>query len=511
MSGTAVAPAPTVRRAPVVVPRWAWIALLAVIAVVAFAIRLRLLTHSGGLDGSDVYDDGVYYAAADALVHGRLPYRDFLFLQPPGTLLVLAPFAWVGALTRDGYGVVAARLAFMAIGAANAVLAGVLARRFGFTAAVIAGLGYAVLFPAAYSERSTLLEPLGTLGILLAVLFAERAGRWPRAGMLLAGLAAGAAVGMKIWYIVPLLIIGAFSWRRAIRYLIGAVVAGCAIYLPFLIAAPEPMIREILLDQLGRPRMTTQPLVNRVSSFLGAPDLHRYLPSSLDHVLSPHKIGLLLALVALVCVVAALTVPGARLHPVLLVAAVLILLASPSYFLHYGVLAAPFLATTVGIGTARLLGFVGNAPARTALAAVVVVAVLALNVPVDVRKRTSEWVPTTVLRPAAQQVEGCITTDDPHILAALDVLSRDLERGCRLWPDVTGYTYDRDSYEVAGEELPRPENPRWQRDVAAYLLSGQAVIVHRGATGLSPATARLVRSGPVLARSGTWTLHAVQH
>jgi alpha-1,2-mannosyltransferase len=497
VSGTALAPAPAVRRAPVAVPRWAWIALLAVIAVVAFAIRYRLLTHPGGLDGSDVYDDGVYYAAADALVHGRLPYRDFLFLQPPGTLLVLTPFAWVGALTRDGFGVVAARLAFMAIGAANAVLAGVLARRFGFAAAVIAGLGYAVLFPAAYSERSTLLEPLGTLGILLAVFFAERAERWPRAGMLLAGLAAGAAVGMKIWYVVPLLIIGAFHWRRTIRYLIGAAVAGAVIYLPFLIAGPEPMIREVVLDQLGRPRMTTQPLVNRLASFLGAPDLHRYLPLPLYHLLSPHKIGLVLALVALVCVAAALTVPGARLHPVLLVAAVVVLLASPSYFLHYGVLTAPFLATTMGIGTARLVGLVRSTPARTALAGLVLVAVLALNLPVDLVRRTSEWVPTTVLRPAAQHVRGCITTDDPHILAALDVLSRDLERGCPLWPDVTGYTYDRDSYKVAGAEVPRQQNPRWQRDVAAYLLSGDAVIVHRAATGLTPATARLVRSGPI--------------
>ncbi|MCU1473529.1 hypothetical protein [Amnibacterium sp.] len=511
MSGTAVAVVPTARRAPVVVPGWAWIALLAVIAVVAFAIRLRLLVHPGGLDASDVYDDGVYYAAADALVHGRLPYRDFLFLQPPGTVLVLAPFAWIGSLTRDGFGVVAARLVFMAIGAANAVLAATLARRFGFTAAVIAGLGYAVLFPAAYSERSTLLEPLGTLGILLAVLFAERAERWPRAGMLLSGLAAGAAVGMKIWYVVPLLVIGAFHWRRAVRYLAGAAISGVLIYVPFLIAGPEPMIREVVLDQLGRPRMTTQPLVNRLASFLGAPDLRRYLPTSLDGLLGPHQLGVVLAVVTLVCVIATLTLRDARVHAVLLAAGAVVLLASPSYFLHYGVLTAPFLAITVGVGTARLVGLLRNTAARTALAAVVLLAVLALNVPVDVTKRTSEWVPTTVLRPAAQRVQGCITTDDPHILAALDVLSRDLERGCPLWPDVTGWTYDRDSTKVAGQEAPRVQNLPWQRDVAAYLLSGDAVIVHRPSTGLSPATKRLVQAGPVLARSGDWTLHAVEH
>jgi hypothetical protein len=55
VSSTAVAEAPVDRRAPVVVPGWAWIALLAVVAV---AVRHRLLTHPGGLDGSDGYDDG---------------------------------------------------------------------------------------------------------------------------------------------------------------------------------------------------------------------------------------------------------------------------------------------------------------------------------------------------------------------------------------------------------------------------------------------------------------------
>jgi alpha-1,2-mannosyltransferase len=509
VTAVAVEPARTERRPPVAVPGWAWIALLVVVAIVAFAIRYRLLTHPGGLDSSDVYDDGVYYAAADALVHGRLPYRDFLFLQPPGTVLVLAPFAWLGSLTRDGFGVVAARLAFMSIGAANAVLAGVLARRFGFFAATLAGLGYAVLFPAAYSERSTLLEPLGTLGILLAVFFAERAERWPRAGMLLAGLAAGIAVGMKIWYVVPLVVIGAFHWRRAGRYLVGAAVSGGLIYLPFLIAGPEPMIREVVLDQLGRPRLTEQTPLRRAASFLGSPDLHAHLAKPLSAIFSQNKIGLVLVVVALVCLVAAFTVPGARVHPTLLVAAVVVLMTSPSYYLHYGALTAPFLATTVGIGAARLLRAIPSRALAAALGALVLLSVLVLNVPVDVVKRTSVWVPTTVLRPAAQRVQGCVMTDDPQILAALDVLSRNLDRGCPLWPDVTGYTYDRDSVEVNGREVPRIDNAVWQQDVARYLLSGQAVIVHRAATALDPVTNRLVRSGPVLARSGTWTLHAV--
>ena len=45
------------------------------------------------------YDAGVYYSAADALIHGRTPYRDFLLLHPPGLMLTLTPFAAIGRLS----------------------------------------------------------------------------------------------------------------------------------------------------------------------------------------------------------------------------------------------------------------------------------------------------------------------------------------------------------------------------------------------------------------------------
>ena len=50
--------------------------------------------------GDNGYDDGVHYAAAASLIHGRLPYRDFLFLQPPAMVLAASPFAWLGSLRR---------------------------------------------------------------------------------------------------------------------------------------------------------------------------------------------------------------------------------------------------------------------------------------------------------------------------------------------------------------------------------------------------------------------------
>ncbi|MGN6743967.1 MAG: glycosyltransferase 87 family protein [Amnibacterium sp.] len=510
MSATAVrprAPGAALRRAPGT-KRWLWLGFLAALGVVAFLIRLRLLTATGGLDGTDGYDDGVYYAAADALVHGRLPYRDFLFLQPPGVVLAIAPFAWLGSLTQDPIGVTAARLAFEAVGAVNAVLVAVVGRRFGRVGGVAAGVVYAVLFPAAYTERSSLLEPLGTLGLLVAVLLLQRADRWPRAGVIVAGAAAGIAIGMKIWYVVPVAVIAAFHWRRLWRVTAGVAIGAGLVYLPFFLLGPAPMLQQVVLDQLGRPRDSATPL-RRMASLVAAPQLP-HLPAQLHTLLTPSRIGFALILVVAVCAIAVLTVRGARLVAALLAATVLVLVASPSWFEHYGALTAPWVALTVGIGGARLLARIRSVPIRSAVAALALGGLVLLELQTIAAAAPSQPVPVSALGSAAQAVQGCVLADDPQILAALDVLSRDLDRGCPLHPDVTGYTYDRDSMKRGGVEVARPANPRWQRDVRSYLLSGQAVIVHRAGTGLSASSRRAIDAGPVLAAQDGWVLHATR-
>ena len=75
---------------------WIW---AIAIAAIAFLIRLVPVLRGGGLLGIGNYDDGVYYAAATGLIHGLLPYQDFLLLHPPGSTLLLAPFAAVAQLT----------------------------------------------------------------------------------------------------------------------------------------------------------------------------------------------------------------------------------------------------------------------------------------------------------------------------------------------------------------------------------------------------------------------------
>src|SRR6187431_2308474 len=151
---------------------WHWFLAIAV-AAIAFVFRLTPVLRGGGLFGLGNYDDGVYYAAGTAIAHGLLPYRDFLLLHPPGVPLLLTPFALVAQLTSDSYGFAAARVAWMLLGALNAVLIWRILRPIGVTAALFGGLCYAVFYPAVYADKSTLLEGPATTALLLAIILLE--------------------------------------------------------------------------------------------------------------------------------------------------------------------------------------------------------------------------------------------------------------------------------------------------------------------------------------------------
>lgn len=498
-----IAPAVPSRRTAI--PSTPVAALLAAIGVLAVAVRAFLLVRTGGLLGIGEYDDGVYYTAADALVHGRLPYRDFLFLQPPGIALVLAPFAALGAAVGDPVGFGAARVAFLLIGGTNAVLIGVLLRRCGWVGMIVGGAGYAVFLPAAYPERSTLLEPVGTLGVLLALLLVHRMRTSARPGRLAlaAGLVAGFSPTAKIWYVVPLAVIaiGVPGARMRIRYLLGAAAALVAVNLPFLVAAPAGMVRQVVLDQLGRARMQASALF-RAAAIFGAPHGSVHGPFGW---LTVQRAGTAGALVALVLVVVAWRASAnARLYCLLLLADAVVLLLSPSWFPHYTALTSPMLALVVGTALARLLARVPARPLRAVVAVGVVLALSALTLHGSRRPFTVP-VPAGVAA-AARAVPGCVVSDDPSTLVVFDVLSRDLDHGCVIWPDVTGWTYDRDRLTRHGVDIARARNARWQRDVGSYLgAAGAHVAIHQD-TGLSRATRAALGRGRLLARSGGWVL-----
>lgn len=472
---------------------------LAAIMLLAFLVRLRLITHGAGIAASDGYDDGVYYAAADALVHGRLPYRDFLLLHPPGIAIVLAPFAALGALAGDPVGVTTARIAFLLIGAMNTGLIAIIARRHSGAAALVAGIAAAVFYPLAYSERSTLLEPVGTALLLWSILAMRRPGE--RRGVLLAGVLAGCAVDVKIWYVVPVLAVGLLMTPRRRLFLAGAAMSASAIALPFLLAAPVAMVREVVVDQLGRPGSAATSVVHRLVVMGSAPK-----PGI---VASAGALSALVLLVVVVAAIGAWRVRWARGFIALGMLTGAVLLASPSFFPHYVGFVAPWMLLVLGIGAAELASRVRRRGLRIAVAVLPVALVVAVNAPTDLSSRVTPQ-PVVALSAAMAGRNGCVVSDDPGLLANAGLLSSALARGCPLWPDVTGRTYDSDRLLVGTRAVARTQNPVWQHDLWRYLMSGEYVVLNRRATGLSAANFAELEEQPVVSIAGSLRVYSMR-
>ena len=65
---------------------------------------------SGHISTEYVYDDGVYFAASLNVIHGIIPYKDFIFLQPPLITIWLAPFSLLSNISGTRWAFEMARL-----------------------------------------------------------------------------------------------------------------------------------------------------------------------------------------------------------------------------------------------------------------------------------------------------------------------------------------------------------------------------------------------------------------
>lgn len=495
----AASPGPLARPSRLPHPRW-WPVVL--VAGVAFALRVVPVLAGGGLFGLMGYDASVYYAASAGLAHGLLPYRDYLLLHPPGITIALLPFTALGRLIGDPTAMALARLAWMGLGAVNAVLVLRILRPLGLRAATAGGLFYAVFGPAISIEHAPSLEAVAAACMLGAMLPASRwTHRTPVAARsaLLIGVLLGLSTGMKIWGVVVVAVIWAWTivvvgLRPAVVVGAGAVIGASSVCLPFFLAAPAAMWRMVVLDQLGRLVMKV-PLATRIADIAGLPRLlstaHPWL-----------SIGVSVAAVA-ACALAVSSRPG-RLGTAVLAATVILLLVTPSWFLHYGGLSAAPAAVVVGAAMAPLLGARSRwvpVAARVALAGVVGAFAVA-----GLRSTPGRAFPAAQLRGSVSGLSGCVTTDDPSSLIWLDVLGQNFRHHCPLTVDLGGYSYDLTT--ATGQRVARRSNQAWQRHAIAYLRSGDATIILRfdETTGFDPASARTVRSWPVIMRAGSYLI-----
>jgi alpha-1,2-mannosyltransferase len=501
--------ASTIRRARAVDP----------IMVFSLALLLRLgivVGSRGGPLGIVGYDPAVYYAAADALTHGRLPYTDFVLLHPPALMLALTPFAVLGQLTTDHAGFVVANTSFAVLGAVNAVLVVQIARAMGLSrrASLLGGVFYAVWWGAISAEITTRLEPLGSFAFLcgllaLAKVDASQDTRRCRWLLVSSGAAFGVAMSTKIWWVVPVLVV--VSWRLrtcSARLGVTGILTGAAVVLaavngPFFASAPSAMWRMVVTDQLSRHVMTP----SRVARLAELSSIHAALPR-LHH---PTELIVLTVPLALLVGLSIAAWQTAQCRVIVLVAAaqLLVLMLAPTYFTYYSGYAAASISLIVAgaahrSGAAFLVRLGSWVAAGSVMAAAAATTTaFQLHMP-----NIATPFPGEHLAPGVS-ASRCVMADSPMALIELDALSRDFINHCPNWVDVSGRTYDADG-PPAGRWVPRVRNRRWQGDLRRYLFSGNAVIVIRPADGLSVYTRDAITDHSVLESADGYIVYRVR-
>jgi len=466
---------------------------LAGLGVLAFLFRLVPVLLSGGLQGMIDYDDGVYMGTALALVRDKIVYRDFYMLHPPGIVYVLTPFAALSWVFSDATAFGAARLGFMVLGGVNTFLVGLVASRFGRTAALASAGLYAVWLVVAKVERSTwLVAPQNTLLLLaLLVLAPSLPGpgavpiTWRRAALV--GVLIGCCGTIQIWGIVTAAVI--FGWllyrtfrqpdgwlKPILAYSIAGVATIAALFLPFFLAAGFKMIRIVIFDQIGRAEGGVG-ITTRMRQMEGLPvavvsRLH------LD-VLPP----ILFVVVMAAVLILAWRRPETRLWVALFVAQSLFLLKTPSFFGHYAAWMVPAAVLSIGMIVKTLLEWARERP-RLALGIKAVysaglagyllmtLAPTIVGFPPPSHGFGAEGIVATI------KDARCPTSDSPSVLILTGTLRRLLDDGCPLLVSPSGVSYDTDN-NLKGKERNRPNQPEYQAAMQAYFGSSDAAIFIR--------------------------------
>ena len=492
--------------------------LLITLAVAAFAIRAIPVLVGGGLQGLHGYDDGVYFGGATALVHGVLPYRDFLLLHPPGMVLGLTPFALIGTFAGDPAAFAIARIAIMVLGAANAVLVALVAGRYSRFAGLMAGALYAVWNTASNVERTTDLHgPQNTL-LLLGLLVLARSGRIDRRRAAVCGVFLGLAMTVQLWQAVSVIVIlwwvlvrargdGWDRLRPAAAYVVGAGIAFGFVCLPFLVAAPEAMIRYVVVDQVGRPNVGPN-VIERLRVLEGFAQSTQ-MPPIVSQLL-PDPVILLAAAGALAIVVATAWIcPWTRLWAALAIVQSAVVLVTPSFFNDYPSFIAPAATLVIGTAVAVVLGRLARRGLRPAHGRAVIGLVLAPLAAVSLIHVEGETLPLADLERDVARAR-CISADSPALLVLTSAMRRNLDAGCPLVLDPTGVSYDTDR----GRPLPRSNGnwrlhaPGYQAAMVAWYTSGEvALFVRPRSDGLTSATqAAIARRLPIEVRRGIVTV-----
>jgi hypothetical protein len=426
-----------------------------VATLVGLALRLYQLSRPGYLLGITEYDDGTDFGSAVRLVHGALPYRDFIMVQPPGITLLMAPVALATKTLGTVSGMAAARVLTALASAAAVPLGGLLTRHRGLFAVTVT-CGILAVYPdSLLAARTVLLEPWLVLGCLLGALAVFDGDRLAGGRRLLwGGLAFGFAGAVKVWAILPVLVIIALTARRprdAARFAAGVAVGFLAAVLPFALLAPGTFYRSVILAQLVRADLARVPLGFRLQHMLG-----------LTHAPQLPTPALAAIAAAVIVIIAGLSVLAVRLThqapPALekfataTFALVAVAFLWPSdFYNHYSAFLAPFLALAIALPLSRVLGAPAVAGARAQrmvllrrgaalLAVLTLTAFAALQAAAE--SHLAAAIPASEISAAERVIPpgACVLSDQMSYTIAIDRFASNAP-GCSTMVDGVGSDY----------------------------------------------------------------------
>jgi hypothetical protein len=402
-------------------------AVIAVCTAAAAFLRFYVLARPGYLLGVTGYDDGVQFGDAVRLVSGVIPYRDFVVVQPPGSILLIAPVALLAKATGSASGLAIARLLTAAADTACVALLGLLVRHRGPAPAGIACGIYAVYPDALIAAQTFLLEPWLNLFCLIGALLVFDGDQLAQGRRLAWGGAAfGFAVAVKLWALVPLAVIGLLAARRPRRlglFAAGVVAGLAAPVLPFLAMAPAGLIKDVVTTQFVRANLIHPAPLPRLTDLVGL--------SLFPHLSSRLGVLVLISVVAVVAIGYLTACRAGARRPTALdwyaligLAAVTGMLLWPyGYWPHYGAVAGPFIALVLAL-PAGLLGPAEHRRQIVPLMAACAVAVIVI-VALGLRQFTTETslqAPASLTAGADQLIPpgSCVLSNDPSLTVSTD-------------------------------------------------------------------------------------------
>lgn len=453
------------------------------VALAALAARAIPVLLGGGLFGLQGYDDGVYFGSALAFVHGAVPYRDFLFLHPPLVVVALSPFAFAASIIGEPNAFALARVAFLGIGALNAVLVMVVAGRTNRLAGVLSGLVYAVWNAAANGERTTDLHQLENAFLLVALFVLSGERGTSRRATAIAGVAMGLAASDHAWQAASAAVLGlwiVWQHRGTVRAAIaagaafvgGAVLAGAVVCLPFLLAAGRTMVEQVVADQVARPNMLVGPIA-RLAQLFGL-----FGPGSFPSLVRAGLVLGLLAILMTILIGAAWRLPRTRLWVGLALLQLGIILVTPSFYSDYPSFPSVAIALVGGTALAALASTSERRGVRRAYLAAPIAVALAIFATFSITRTEGRRLHAPELREAVA-ASTCVAANNTSLLILTSAFGRNLDAGCAIVVDPTGIRYqtDRGQLQPGRPDASMRAAAGFQAAMREYLGSSDAVLI----------------------------------